>query len=101
MAMCDQCKSVQSVINNAQSMMRDEMALGKVMDGLMGPRTVQAIRGDDSTPGRYAAQQRRARELALDIIDEHQLVLSLGQWQVVQNMMEQAIMTGVQLEQDL
>lgn len=71
------------------------MKLGAVLDEVIGQPDEPA-----STISRYGQQQRRAKDLALDIIDQYELQLSLKQWAVVQSMVEQGIMTGVQLEID-
>jgi hypothetical protein len=85
-----------SGMSRGQRVMRDEMLAGKVLDEVIGEASAPS-----TEISRYGEQQRRAHDLVLDIIDQYTLVLSLSQWQVVQNMMEQAVMTGVQLEQDL
>lgn len=81
-----------------QNIMRSDMdtqtkSLADVFGEVVGPEEEMA-----SELSRYGQQQRRAHELALDIIDQHELVLSLKQWQIVQAMVEQGIMTGVELE---
>lgn len=73
----------------------DPRPLGTVLDEVVGPEQELA-----SVISRYGQQQRRAKDIVYDIINEHELVLSLKQWQTVQSMMEQAVMTGVQLEID-
>lgn len=83
-----------------QTIMREDMerstrSLAEVFDEVVGPQEAPA-----SELSRFGQQQRRATQIALDIIDQHELVLSLKQWQVVQAMMEQAVMQGVQLELD-
>lgn len=86
-----------------QNIMREDME--------RGARSLAEVFGevfDDATPpsepqaelSRWGQQQRRATQIVYDIIDQHELVLSLRQWQVVQAMMEQAVMQGVQLELD-
>lgn len=109
-------KGVVPSFTPAQVIMRDDI-IGSVVDGhdsqgnsypepeplgfildseLFGERPQKPV----GTLSRYGQQQARAKQIALDIIDQYELVLSLKQWQVVQNMVEQGIMTGVQLELD-
>lgn len=82
----------------AQRIMRQEMtdpiSLGAVLDGVVG-RAIQAT-DDDSTIGlsQYGEFYQRVPELAHDIINQHELSLSLKQWQVVQRMVEQGITVG-------
>lgn len=83
-----------------QNIMREDMerstrSLAEVFDEVVGPEEPMG-----SQLSRFGQQQRRATQIVYDIIDQHELVLSLRQWQVVQAMMEQAVMQGVQLELD-
>lgn len=84
-----------------QNLMRDDIvrnthSLAQVFEGMGFDEPVE----QEAELSRWGQQERRAKQIAFDIIDQHELVLSLKQWQVVQTMMEQAVMQGVQLELD-
>lgn len=61
------------------------MSLGDVFDEVVGP--------EQTLEGELAA---RVPMLALEVIDKHDLVLSLGQWQTVQTMVEQGVLAGIE-----
>jgi len=86
----------------AQVLMRQEIggapkSLATVFEGMGFEPAEQK---PEAGLSRWGQQEQRAKQIAFDIIDQHELVLSLKQWQVVQSMMEQAVMHGVQLELD-
>ena len=70
----------------AQEIMRHEMSLGQVLDEVVGPQ--------ESQLSEYGEFDRKVPNLALDIIAQHDLVLSLKQWHTVQAMIEQGIRIG-------
>ena len=81
------------------NIMRDDMerstrSLAEVFDDVVGPESEIRFGNEESLYGRIQAQ---APELVYDIINRHELVLSLAQWQVVQTMMQEALMAGVDL----
>lgn len=83
-----------------QILMREEMTtLGDVFDEEIGIEPASPI-GGDSALSRWGQQEARAKQIALDIIDQYELQLSLKQWHIVTQMVEQAVMQGVQLELD-
>lgn len=86
-----------------QNIMRDDIlgtpTLGDVFDEEIGIEPASPI-GGDSALSRWGQQEARAKQIALDIIDQYELQLSLKQWHIVTQMVEQAVMQGVQLELD-
>lgn len=65
--------------------------LRSVLDDVLGPQYAEE---GDSTISVYGAFQRRVPELAYEVINQHELQLSLSQWQVVQSMVEAGIRRG-------
>ena len=84
------------------AVVRPGSVMGDILDANLSAVLDEFIGTQEEVPStisKYAGQQRRAKELVYDIIEQYELTLSLKQWQVVQNMMEQAVMTGVNLEE--
>ena len=82
-------------------MEREPKSLATVFEGMGFEEAVHNDHKPEAGLSTWGQQEQRARQIAFDIIDQHELVLSLRQWQTVQNMMELAVMHGVQLQKDL
>jgi len=81
-----------------QTIMREEMtaetqSLAQVFEGMGFDEPV----AEENELSLYGRIQSQAPQLVYDIINQHELQLSLAQWQVVQTMMEKALLTGVDL----
>jgi hypothetical protein len=76
-----------------EDIVRQTQSLAQVFEGMGFDEPVQS----ENELSLYGRIQSQAPQLVYDIINEHELTLSLAQWQVVQVMMEKALLTGVDL----
>ena len=94
----------------AQKIMREDMeqgtvTLGSVFDEELGVMansidTAERPVGEETELSSYGEFIRSVPNLALDIIHDRDLVLSLKQWHVVQMMVQEGIRRGYQLGSD-
>ena len=90
------------VFTPAQELMRADIervnnepkSIGQVFDETMDRVGINPEAKSDSTISQYGAFQRDVPGLALTIIDNHDLVLTMKQWAVVQSMVEEGIRVG-------
>lgn len=80
----------------AQETMRKEilgepMKLAQVFGEFLGPQFAEE---GESTVSAYGEFNRRVPEIAYQVINQHELQLSLSQWRVVQSMVEAGIRRG-------